>query len=141
MKAGNTRDVSREAEAEFDRQVEALGKDWGELLGTGSSASMKGTPEHRNREEVFYKMQTEDVVREQLGQRPLTREESFKRALHGIHYEYANKLTTQAISKSVTKRSGQSIQKPAHGGTKTPSKGRELAIATAAKKQKQYGAD
>lgn len=141
MKAGNTRDVSMKAEAEFDRQVEALGEDWGELFGTGSSASMKGTPEYRNREEVFDKMQLEDAVRDQLNKSSLTREESFKRALYGIHHEYANKLTTQAISKSVTKRSSQSIQKPAHGGAKSLDKGRELAIATAAKKQKEYGTD
>ena len=139
VKAGSTRDASRETEAEFDQQIGALGEDWSELFGSGSSASMKGTSEHRNREEVFNQMVLDDAVREQTGQPPLTREQSFMRALHGIHYEHASKLTTQGISRSVTKRSGQSIQKPAPGGKKSPEKGRELAIETARKKQEELG--
>ncbi|KKM19711.1 hypothetical protein LCGC14_1652860 [marine sediment metagenome] len=141
LKVGSSSGVAREVEADFDRQIEHLGDDWGELFGKGSSAALKGTPEHKNRETVFNKMVLDDAVREQLNLSPLTREESFNSALHGIHYKHATKLTTQAISKSVTKRSGQSIQKPAHGGTKASQKGRELAIETAGKKQKEFGGD
>lgn len=139
MKAGGAREASMKAEAEFDRQIETLDKGWDELFGTGPSASIKGTPEHKNREEVFDKMQLEDAVRAQRGKSLLTREESFQRALHGIHYEHAKKLTTQDISKSVTKRAGQTIEKPSHGGSKSLGKGRELAIATAKKKQEEFG--
>ena len=86
-------------------------------------------------------MVLDDAVREQTDQPPLTREESFNRALHGIHYEHAEKLITQNISSSVKKRSGQSIQKPAHGGTKPLEKGFELAVETARKKQEEYSSD
>ena len=103
--------------------------------------SLKGTPQYKSRTEVFDEMVLNNAIREQLDKSPLTREESFKRALHSIHYEHAEKLVTQDISKSVKKRSGQSIQKPTQGGTKPLEKGRELAIETARKKQKELSSD
>lgn len=140
VRAGNAQGDSAASEAEFDKHIADLSKGWEDTFGAGSSTSLKGTQAHVNREEVFQKMQADQLVREQLGQKRLPSEQAFKSALMSLHHETASKISTQDLSDKVKKNASQHISRPSNTSASQSSKpGVAKATKTAARKMKALG--
>jgi len=110
--------ASRDVEQWFDRQVEGLGEDFAEVLGTGGFSSLEpGSSQRAKRDQIASRMAITLAGYQATGQVAPPREEVFQEAARIVLQQEFAEARERKLSKDLEKRAGQHIARP--GGKKT----------------------
>lgn len=106
---------------EFDRMLDGVGAR--ELFGKGPGREMtEGSPELQARRELLDEIETIRAGRTSRGQKPMSEQEVFKRALRAVHGEAMEKIRGKGLQQRLGERKKQIMARPSQrmAGAETP---------------------
>jgi hypothetical protein len=112
--------AAKEAEQWFDKQVEGLGQDFTDALGTGGYSSLAtGSVQLAKRDAIASQVAVMLAGYRQTGQTTPPREEVFDAAARLVLRDEYQRISEQNLTKDLTKRSKQHIQRAGSQSAKT----------------------
>ena len=135
---GNQEVAARDIESWFDEQVNKLGDDFKEVLGTGKYRELQiGTPQHTKRDAIANQTAILLAGYRASGLQAPSRDEVFSQAARMVLADDFQKVHEKKLSEDLAKRETQHINRATNAGSK--SKGDPVADIAAMLDQKYFG--